>query len=68
MGATIRKKIKFLLCDHQQEEPDELRGSRPVPWEGGGAIPLPDPIVCYIAKHIIETLRLCKLPKVILMQ
>jgi hypothetical protein len=44
MGATIRKKIKFLLCDHQQEEPDELRGSRPVPWEGGGAIPLPDPI------------------------
>jgi len=46
MGATIRKKIKFLLCDHQQEEPDELRGSRPVPWEGGGAIPLPDPITC----------------------
>ena len=26
-------------------EPDELRGSRPVPWEGGGAIPLPDPIM-----------------------
>jgi hypothetical protein len=48
MGATIRKKIKFLLCDHQQEEPDELRGSRPVPWEGGGAIPLPDPIMRYL--------------------
>lgn len=35
---------KFLLCDHQQEEPDELRGSRPVPWEAPGEIPGADPI------------------------
>jgi hypothetical protein len=31
MGTAIRK--NFLFCDHQQEEPDELRGSRPVPWD-----------------------------------
>jgi hypothetical protein len=36
---------KFLSCGYQQEEPDELRGSCPVLWEGGGAIPLPDPIM-----------------------
>ena len=34
----------FLLCGHQQEEPNELRCSRPAPWEVGGAVPLPDPI------------------------
>lgn len=38
---------KFLLCDHQQVEPYEGRLSRTVPWEGGGAIPLPDPIRHY---------------------
>ena len=42
MGATIGKNKIFILCGHQQKEPDELRGSRPVPREGGGAIPLPD--------------------------
>jgi hypothetical protein len=38
------QKVVSLPCDHQQEEPDELRGSCPVLWESGGAIPLPDPI------------------------
>ena len=36
---------KMLNCDHQQEEPYEVRVSRTVPWEGKGEIPLPDPIV-----------------------
>jgi hypothetical protein len=40
------QKVVSLPCDYQQEEPDELRGSRPVLWEGGGAIPLPDSISC----------------------
>ena len=31
MGTAIRK--NFLFCNHQQEEPDELKGSGPVPWE-----------------------------------
>jgi hypothetical protein len=41
MGTAMKK--KFLNCD-QQEEPDEGRLSRPVLWEGRGAIPSPDPI------------------------
>jgi hypothetical protein len=42
MGTSMKK--KFLNCD-QQEEPDEGRLSRPVLWEGRGAIPPPDPIM-----------------------
>ena len=49
MGTTMRK--KFLLCGHQQEEPYEGRLSRTVLWEGGGEIPLPDPII----SHFKET-------------
>jgi len=52
MGTTMRKKIKFLLCSHQQEELYEGRVSRTVLTkhardkllEGWGAIPLHHPI------------------------
>ncbi len=33
--------------DSEHEEPDESRGSRLVPWEGRGEIPLSDPIICH---------------------
>ena len=53
MGITMRK--KFLLCGHQQEEPYEGRLSRTVLWEGGGEIPLPDPINRQLVDKHIDT-------------
>ncbi|NJK83696.1 MAG: hypothetical protein HC912_07645 [Saprospiraceae bacterium] len=43
-GYSPTEDYYFLLYDHQQEEPYELRGSCTVLWEGEGVFALPDPI------------------------